>query len=92
MDSDGVLDSTTATKLAESYRDFMKQRWITIMFDIPSAKYNHLEIGDIINFDNWDSSIKLFGAAMDSANNFFIINSINKRPNGCEIVCTEVSD
>jgi hypothetical protein len=92
MDSDAVLDSTTATKLAESYRDFMKQRWTTIMFDAPTAKYNHLEIGDVINFDNWDSSIKLYGTAMDSSNHFFMIDSINKRPNGCEITCTEVSD
>ena len=92
MDSEGILDSTTASALAGSYKDFMKKRWIRIMFDVPSAKYNHLEIGDIINFSNWDSNIKLFGVAMDGDNNFFIVSDIAKRSNGCEITCTEVSD
>ena len=92
VDAYVIQDSTTAQQLATSYKNFHKDRWITIMFDVPSAKYNFLEIGDIINFDNWDSNIKLFGAAMDSSNNFFMITQMNKRPNGGEFFCTEVSD
>ena len=92
VDAYVIQDSTTAQQLATSYKNFHKDRWITIQFDVPSAKYNFLEIGDIINFDNWDSNIKLFGAAMDSSNNFFMITQMNKRPNGGEFFCTEVSD
>ena len=92
IDGYAVQDSTTAQQMANSYKTFLKDRWNVIMFDVPSAKYNHLEIGDIINFENWDSTIKLYGSAMDSSNNFFMITQVNKRPNGCEFVCTEVSD
>ena len=87
-----IQDDTTAQNLATYYKDTMKDRKVVIMFDAPSAKYNHLEVGDIINFSNWDSSIKLYGTAMDSSNHFFIITQTSKRPNGCEFFCTEVSD
>ena len=69
-DAGVIQDDTTAQNLATYYKDIMKDRKNVIMFDAPTAKYNHLEIGDIINFDNWDSEVKLFGSAMDSANNF----------------------
>ena len=62
------------------------------MFDSPTARYNGLEIGDLINFENFDSDIKLFGSSMDSANNIFMITQTTKRPDGCEFLCTEVSD
>ena len=62
------------------------------MFDSPTAIYNGLEIGDMINFENFDSEIKLYGAAMDSTNNIFMITQTSKRPNGCEFLCVEVSD
>ena len=91
IDAFTIQDSTTAQQLANSYKSFQKDRWTTIMFDVPSAKYNHLEIGDIINFSNWDDKIKIFGTSMASTN-FFIITETNKRPNGCEFFCTEVSD
>tara|TARA_Y100000590_G_scaffold468227_1_gene650128 strand:- start:5253 stop:7475 length:2223 start_codon:yes stop_codon:yes gene_type:complete len=91
-DAGMIQDDTTAQNLATYYKDIMKDRKTTIMFDVPSAKYNHLEIGDIINFDNWDANIKLYGASMDSSNNFFMITQTNKRPNGCEFFCIEVSD
>ena len=43
MDAD-IIDSTTATKLAEAYRDIFKDRKIIIDFDCGRAKYNDLEI------------------------------------------------
>ena len=91
-DAGMIQDDTTAQNLATYYKDIMKDRKTTIMFDAPTAEYNHLEVGDIINFDNWDANIKLYGASMDSSNNFFMITQTNKRPNGCEFFCTEVSD
>ena len=63
-----------------------------IMFDVPTPIYNGLEVGDLINFKNWDSNVKLYGASMDQANNVFIITQTNKRPDGCEFFITEVSD
>ena len=62
------------------------------MFDVPTPIYNGLEVGDLINFSNWDANVKLYGSAMEQANNIFIITQTNKRPNGCEFFCTEVSD
>ena len=97
MDADFILDADTAGAtankgLAAALLAMFKDRHTQIMFDCPSAKYSDLEIGDVITFSNWDSNIKIFGTAFDSSNNFFMVTSTNKRPNGCEVTCTEVSD
>ena len=88
MDSD-ILDTTTATKLAEAYRDIFKDRRIIIDFDCGRAKYNDLEIGDIILFSNWDSGIKIYGASMGT--DYYIVSSISKKPNGSSIKAIKVS-
>jgi hypothetical protein len=88
MDAD-ILDSTTATKLAEAYRDIFKDRKVIIDFDCGRAKYNDLEIGDIILFSNWDSDIKIYGASMGT--DYYIVQSINKKPNGSSIKAIKVS-
>jgi hypothetical protein len=93
MDAD-ILDSTTATKLAEAYRDIFKDRKVIIDFDCGRAKYNDLEIGDIIKFSNWDSAIKLYGVTLvesGGSTDYFIIQSINKKPNGSSIKAIKVS-
>ena len=92
LEAGKILDSTTATALATYYKDIGKDQKIEIMFDVPTPIYNGLEVGDLINFSNWDANVKLYGSAMDQANNIFIITQTNKRPNGCEFFCTEVSD
>jgi hypothetical protein len=88
MDAD-TLDTTTATKLAEAYRDIFKDRRIIIDFDCGRAKYNDLEIGDIILFSNWDSGIKIYGASMGT--DYYIVSSISKKPNGSSIKAIKVS-
>jgi len=88
MDAD-IIDSTTATKLAEAYRDIFKDRKIIIDFDCGRPKYNDLEIGDIILFSNWDSGIKIYGASMGT--DYYIVSSINKNPNGSSIKAIKVS-
>ena len=89
LEADKILDTTTATALANYYKDISKDRKLVIMFDVPTARYNHLEVGDIINFENWDSNIKLYGTAMTTSF-LFMITQTTKRPNGCEFVVTEV--
>ena len=64
MDANEVLDSTTATKLAEAYLEIMKDRRDTVNFSCVRPKYNHLEIGDIINFSNWPADLKVYGQTM----------------------------
>jgi hypothetical protein len=64
LDANEVLDSTTATKLAEAYLEIMKDRHDTVNFSCVRPKYNHLEIGDIINFSNWPSDLKIYGQTM----------------------------
>ena len=92
VDTNKIIDNTTASALSTYLVSISKDRKITIMFDSPTARYNGLEIGDLINFENFDSDIKLFGSSMDSANNIFMITQTTKRPDGCEFLCTEVSD
>ena len=89
IEADKILDTATATGLASYYKDISKDRKLVIMFDVPTARYNHLEVGDIINFENWDSNIKLYGTAMTTSF-LFMITQTTKRPHGCEFVVTEV--
>ena len=92
LDTNKIIDNTTADNVVSYLAKINGTRKITIMFDSPTAIYNGLEIGDMINFENFDSEIKLYGAAMDSTNNIFMITQTSKRPNGCEFLCVEVSD
>ena len=75
IEANEILDSTTATKLAEALLAFMKDRRNTVEFTCLRPKYNHLEIGDIIDFSNWDSDLKIYGQTMggswDSTTNTF---------------------
>ena len=88
IDADGVLDSTTATQLADAYKSISKDRKIVIEFDCLRPYYNDLEIGDIIKFSNWDSKIKLYGTAMGT--NYFIVQDISKNVDGCSIKSIKV--
>jgi len=88
IDADGTLDTTTATQLADAYKAIFKDRKILLDFQCVRPLYNDLEIGDIITFDNWDSNLKLYGAAFSSDN--FIVQDIAKRPDGCSIKAIKV--
>jgi hypothetical protein len=88
IDANEILDSTTATKLAEAYINIMKSRKDVIEFNCIRPKYNHLEIGDIIDFSNWDSQVEIYGAAMSG---YFIVASIGKSITGCQIKAIKVS-
>ena len=88
MDAD-IIDTTTATKLAEAYREIFKDRKEIISFSCLGAKNNDLEIGDIILFSNWDSNIKIYGSAMGT--DYYIIQSISKTPDGSKIKAIKVS-
>ena len=88
LDANEILDSTTATKLAEAYIHIMKGRKDIVEFNCVRPKYNHLEIGDIIDFSNWNSNLELYGAAMSG---YFIVASISKSLTGCSIKAIKVS-
>tara|TARA_R110002074_G_scaffold401736_1_gene601115 strand:- start:1147 stop:3624 length:2478 start_codon:yes stop_codon:yes gene_type:complete len=88
MDANEIIDSTTATKLAAAYLEIMKDRKDTVNFNCARPKYNHLEIGDIIDFSNWSSTLKVYGAAMTG---YFIVADITKTVNGCSIKAIKVS-
>ena len=88
IEANEILDSTTATKLAEALLALMKDRKNTIQFSCLRPKYNHLEIGDIIDFSNWSSTLKIYGAAMTG---YFIVSDITKTVNGCSIKAIKVS-
>jgi len=88
VEANEILDSTTATKLAEAYIHLMKNRHDVVQFTCMSPKYNHLEIGDIIDFSNWNAKLELYGAAMSG---YFIVADISKSVNGSSIKAIKVS-
>jgi len=88
IDADGIIDSDTATQLANAYKSIFKDRKVVLGFDCVRPLYNDLEIGDIIKFSNWDANIKLYGTAM--ATDYFIITDISKSVNGCSIKTIQV--
>ncbi|MFQ6611271.1 MAG: hypothetical protein ACE5D7_10815, partial [Fidelibacterota bacterium] len=65
-----ILDSTTATQLADAYLTIFKDRKNIIKFDCLRPKYLDLEIGDIIQFSNWDTNVKLYGTALNESNDY----------------------
>ena len=88
IDVNEIIDSTTASALASAYLEIMKDRHNTVNFSCVHPKYNHLEIGDIIDFSNWSSTLKIYGAAMTG---YFIVADISKTVTGCSIKAVKVS-
>jgi hypothetical protein len=88
LDAD-ILDSTTATQLADAYKTIFKDRKVILDFECLRPTYNDLEIGDIVLFSNWDSNIKIYGAAMGT--DYYLITSISKKPNRCSLKAIKVS-
>jgi len=82
-----VLDITTATAMANANLIIFKDRKNIISFNTTTPKYNNLEIGDIIDFSNWDTKIKLFGVAMDG---YWMITSISKNVSSANISVIQV--
>ena len=90
LDAGGILDSTTATQLADAYKAIFKDRKVIIKFDCLRPKYLDLEIGDIIQFSNWDTKVKLYGTALNESDDYFMITDIGKKLNGCSIEVIKV--
>ncbi|QDP61147.1 MAG: hypothetical protein Unbinned3325contig1000_32 [Prokaryotic dsDNA virus sp.] len=82
-----VIDETTATAINNTYLEIFKDRKNLISFRAVTPKYNALEIGDIIDFANWDANIKIFGSAMSG---YWMITSISKMINGADITVIQV--
>ena len=89
LDAFGILDTTTATQLADAYKVLFKDQKIVLDFDCLRPYYNDLEMGDIIVFENWDSKIKIYGTAMGT--DYYMVSSISKTPFGCSIKAVKVS-
>jgi hypothetical protein len=53
-----------------------------------TPRYNDLEIGDIINFSNWDSNISIYGSAMGG---YWMITEISKSIKSTKIKVIKVS-
>ena len=90
VDAENIIDNTTATNMANGYKEIFKDRKIKVDFDILTPKHNDLEITDHFNFTNFDESIKLYGTAY--SNDIFMITSISKTPEGCSIKAIKVDD
>ena len=66
-----------------------KDRKVILDFECKRPTYNDLEIGDIVTFSNWDSTIKLYVTAMGT--DYYLITNISKKPNGCSVKAIKVS-
>lgn len=91
LDADGILDLTTATQLADAYLQTFKDRKVIIKIDCIRPQYLDLEIGDIIQFSNWDTNVKLYGSALNESNDYFMITDIDKKLNNISIEVIQVS-
>ena len=89
LDAFGILDTDTATQLADAYKALFKDQKPILDFECLTPKYNELEIGDIILFSNWDSKIKIYGTAMGT--DYYMVQSISKSPFGNSIKAIKVS-
>ena len=88
LDTD-TRGTPAAGQIASMYKAFFKDRHPIISFKCLRPFYNDLEIGDIIKFSNWDSDIKIFGAAMGT--DYYMITKISKSINKCDITAIKVS-
>jgi len=85
------LDSVTADAYADALLAWHKDRHIIIRFDTSHPYYQQLEIGDVIEFTNWDSDFKIYDAVPD-ANDLFMVQEISKNgPDKTMIEVMEVS-
>lgn len=89
IDGDSIIDTTTATQLADAYKTIFKDRKVILDFTCNRPTYHDLEIGDIVEFSNWDSNIKIYGDAM--GRDYYLITNISKRPNSCSVKAIKVS-
>ena len=88
IDADGIIDTTTATNLANAYKAILKDRKIILDFQCTHPMYSDLEIGDIVTFSNWDTNLKLYGTTFSS--DYFMVSDISKSPTGCSIKAIKV--
>ena len=89
LDAFGIVDTTTATQLADAYKVLFKDQKIVLNFTCLTPKYNDLEVGDIVKFKNWDSNIKIYGTAMGT--DYYMVANISKNPQTSTIKAIKVS-
>ena len=71
--ADYIKDEAVAIGLGEAMIDFFASRPIIIEIEATSARYNALEICDVVNIDNWDSNYDIFGSSITSSVPFMVI-------------------
>ena len=86
-----TLDSDTAVGFSTYLKDIYAYRKKMLTFNISTPKHNDLEIGDTIAFSSFPSTFKIYGNTI-TATDIYMITQITKRPNGCSIICQEVSE
>ena len=89
LDAFGIVDTTTATQLADAYKVLFKDQKIVLNFTCLTPKYNDLEVGDIVKCKNWDSNIKIYGTAMGT--DYYMVANISKNPQTSTIKAIKVS-
>ncbi len=85
-----INDSTVATAYANTLLDYYKDRKPIIKLSTGKMKYINIEIGDIVDIDNFPSDIKIFGTALSSSD-YFMVTNVSKSPKMIILTLTEVS-
>jgi hypothetical protein len=89
LDISYTSDLDTADGIGEAYLSFLKDTKEIIPFSTTTPRYNHLEIGDVINFSGWDSNYKIFGTAPTTSHGW-MITSTSKTPGSAKFEATRV--
>ena len=79
-----------ATAYANTLLDYYKDRKPIIKLSTGKMKYINIEIGDIVDIDNFPSDIKIFGTALSSSD-YFMVTNVSKSPKMIKLTLTEVS-
>ena len=88
VEADFILDAATATALAQYLQDRFKFRFKGLVIRTKRAKYNKAERGDIVDFSNFPSDLKVYGATQSG---YYVIANTEKFVDRCRITLLKVS-
>lgn len=88
---DCCLDATTADNWADYLLAILKDRHICFDFEINRAYYQALEIGDTIEFINWDSNFEIYGTVPATTDLYAVLDITKSGPNKTKIKVMEIT-
>lgn len=89
------MDRVSSTVIAEAYEDaqldYWKDRKSDLTVETAYGPAQALEMGDLVNIDEWPADYKVYGAALTTSNYFWVIDTSKKGPSVTRLELMEVS-